>query len=156
TAVERAAAVRDAREPDADRLVEALKDEDADVRLVVVAKIRRERREGDEIARALVESLKYPHVGVRREVAAALCGMGPSVAPVLYEALKHADPFVRAGAAMAFGDEGMFMGGARKRAPDEELIITPILKSLLNDPDPNVRRNAAHTLKVLGWEGGAR
>src|SRR5438270_5056112 len=108
---ERVAAIRDSGgSPAMDLLLAALKDEDADVRIVAAQHLRGEGWRGSEKAAALVDALKDPHSGVRREAAEALCSMASDASPALCEALKHPSPRVRAGAALALGDVGMGMG----------------------------------------------
>jgi HEAT repeat protein len=155
SAAERVAAIRDRQEADVDFIIEALKDPDADVRLVAAQHLRGERRKGAQRAEALIEALKDPHAGIRRQAAESLCSIGADAGPLLCEALKNPDPLVRAGAALALGDIGMMMGGRRKGAPRETEMIEPLLKQLLQDEDLDVRRNAAHTLKVLDWDARA-
>jgi HEAT repeat protein len=153
TPAERVAAIRDTGgNADVDFLLAALKDEDADVRIVAAQHLHRDGWRGAERAAALVAALRDPHTGVRREAAESLCRIGPDASSALCEALKDPDPRVRAGAALALGDVGFGMGDRRPRAKGEEQIIEPILKELLNDDDPEVRKNAAHTLKVLDWD----
>src|SRR5262249_1627957 len=136
SSAERGVAMRDTGEASLDELLEALKDDDADVRLVAVNQLRSGDQKGTERARALIEALKDPIVAVRREAVVSLCWMGADSGPPLYESLKNPDPLVRAGAAQALGDAGMVMGGGRRREPGEAQIIQPILKDLLDDPDP--------------------
>jgi HEAT repeat protein len=152
----RVAAIRDAPgEVGVDLLIEALGDEDADVRLVTALELRRRGPEAAKATEALIEALADRHPGVRREAAEALCWIGPKSGPALYDALKDPNPRVRAGAALALGDIGNHMGGKRARPRGEAKIIEPILKELLQDEDEEVRKNAAHTLKVLDWDRGA-
>jgi HEAT repeat protein len=152
----RVAAIRDASgSVDMDDVIEALADEDADVRLVAALELRQRGPEAAKATPALIEALADRHPGVRREAAEALCWIGPKSGPALYEALKDPNPRVRAGAALALGDIGNHMGGKRARPREEVKIIEPILKELLQDEDEEVRQNAAHTLKVLDWDRGA-
>src|SRR5262245_41325689 len=149
----RVAAIRDTRAtPDVDLLLQALTDEDTDVRLVAVMHLRGLESRGAEIARALIEALKDSHAGVRREAAESLSKIGPESGPALTEAPKDPNPRVRAGAALALGDIGSVMGMGRVRPDGEARRIEPLLQKLLEDDDPEVRQNAAHTLKVIEWE----
>jgi len=142
---------------DVNLLIGALRDENADVRLLAAEyldgpgpQLGEFDPEGEKRAAALVGALKDPHAGVRRMAAESLCLIGPESAPALIQALTDPDPRVRAGAALALGDVGVYKV-KRGRAPDEVQTITPLLNKLLTDKDAEVRRNAAHTLEVLSW-----
>jgi HEAT repeat protein len=146
----RVAAIRDSRGPlSADLLRAALKDEDADVRLVAAQHLG---YGGDERnIRALVETLGDPHAGVRRQAAESLCRIGAPTVPQLCEALKDADPHVRAEAAVALSNVA-WGKDFRKRDRTELDTVVPLLRSLLKDEDAEVRRNAESALKDLGRE----
>src|SRR5712692_9370746 len=102
TPAELVAAIRDiSGSPDVDLLLAALKDDDADVRIVAAQHLGKEGWRGAERAAALVEALGDRHPGVRREAAESLCSIGAAAGPALCEALKDSDPRVRAGAALA-------------------------------------------------------
>jgi HEAT repeat protein len=136
---------------DANLLIEALRDENADVRLLAAEHLGERGPQGERRAAALVEALKDPHAGVRRVVAESLCSIGPESALALIKAVTDPDPQVRAGAALALGDVGMDKG-SRQRAPNEVQTITPLLNKLLDDEDAEVRRKAAGALEVLSRE----
>ena len=136
---------------EANLLIEALQDDNADVRLVAAQHLGAQGPEGERRAAALVGALKDAHAGVRREAAETLCWIGPESAPALYHALTDPDPRVRAGAALALGDVGGPKQG-RVRAQGEAQRVLPLLSKLLGDEDAEVRRNAADTLKVLRRE----
>ncbi len=136
---------------DASLLIEALRDENADVRLLAAEHLGRNGSQGDWRATALIDALKDPHTGVRRAAAESLCSIGPESAAALIKALTDPDPRVRAGAALALGDVGL-QKEDRQRAANEVQTITPLLKKLLDDEDAEVQRNADDTLKVLSWE----
>jgi HEAT repeat protein len=145
----RVAAIRDS--PGAlsdDLLIAALKDEDADVRLVAA---RRLRGQGKKSVRALIAALGDPHAGARRQAAESLCWIGAPAVPQLCGALKDADPHVRAEAALALSDVARWKD-ARKRDQAELDTVVPLLRSLLKDEDAEVRRNAEIALKDLGWQ----
>jgi hypothetical protein len=140
---------------DANVFIEALRDENADVRLLAAEHLGGgDFTDGRQTA-ALIAALKDPHAGVRRAAAESLCSIGPASAPALIKALTDPDRRVRAGAALALGDVGLHKE-SRQRAPDEVQTITPLLNRLLDDEDAEVRRNAADTLKILSrgarWE----
>jgi HEAT repeat protein len=138
----RAAAVRAARSPSL--LVEALRDENADVRLLAAMQLQGGPGRGAETARALVAALRDPHVGIRREAAAALGSVGPASWPVLREALADPDPRVRAGAAVALSwDETKDW---RDRGPEEVKLFLPSLSALAKDGDSDVRLAAVGAL----------
>jgi HEAT repeat protein len=132
----------------ADLLIAALKDPDADVRLVAAQHLG---YRGDERKlRALVEALADPHAGVRREAAEALCLIGAPAVPLLCEALQSPDPHVRAEAAVALSDVAR-PKDPRERYQAELDTVVPLLRSLLQDEDAEVRRNAERTLERLTW-----
>jgi HEAT repeat protein len=143
----RVAAIRDAPGAvSADLLLAALKDPDADVRLVAAQHLG---YRGDERnLRALVEALGDPHAGVRREAAEALCLIGAPAVPLLCEALQSPDPHVRAEAAIALSNVAQ-PKTPRGRDKAELDTVLPLLRSLLKDEDADVRRNAELTLKDL-------
>lgn len=148
TAAERVAAIR-AGSVGVNRLLEALKDEDADVRLVAVMHVQGRGLRGQECVPALIRALKDPHAGVRHEAAESLCWIGKPAVQALCEALLDPDPHVRAGAALALGD--VDDKDRRDRSPDEVRTLQGLLKDLLADKDPEVRKNAAETLNDLKW-----
>jgi HEAT repeat protein len=136
---------------DAAVLIEALRDENADVRLLAAEDLGGSDLTDGRQTGALIAALSDPHAGVRRAAAESLLSIGPESAPALIKALTDPDPRVRAAAALALGDFGLDRGW-RRRAPDELQTVTPLLNKLLDDEDAEVRRNAAHTLKVLSEE----
>jgi HEAT repeat protein len=136
---------------DANLLSEALRDENADVRLLAAQHLGGRGPQGERRAAALVDALKDSHAGVRQAAAESLCSIGPESAQALIKSVSDPDPRVRAGAALALGDVGLSKE-SRQRAPDEVQTITPLLNKLLDDEDAEVRRNAATTLKVLSKE----
>jgi HEAT repeat protein len=136
---------------DANVFIDALRDENADVRLLAAEHLGGGDFKDERQSAALIAALKDPHAGVRRVAAESLLSIGPESAPALIKALTDPDPRVRAGAALALGDVRLDRGW-RRRAPDEGQTITPLLKTLLDDEDAEVRRNAADTLKVLSEE----
>jgi HEAT repeat protein len=143
----RAAAIRDSRELiPAHLLTAALKDPDADVRLVAAQHLG---YRGDERnVRALVEALGDPHAGVRREAAESLCLIGTPAVPLLCEALRSPDPHVRAEAAVALSNVAQ-PKTPRGRDKVELDTVLPLLRSLLKDEDAEVRRNAELALQDL-------
>jgi len=144
----RLAAVR-ALDPDSDvgLLLEALKDEDPDVRLVTAGRVGGEGPHAERRVAGLIEALKDRHAGVRRAAADSLWSLGPASGPALTAALKDPDPRVRAEAAWAL--QTWQHKEKRERAPGEVEAIRPLLKDLLNDEDATVRRNAEMTLDTL-------
>jgi vesicle coat complex subunit len=142
----RLAAVRAmSREGNIVPLLKALHDEDADVRLVAVQRLGGPGRNGDTRARALIEALRDPHKGVRREAAEALYFTGSEAVPLLVEALKNPDPHVRGGAALALSDVAAPKDG-RPRSTEEANLVIPALEKLTQDEDAEVRRNAEQAL----------
>jgi HEAT repeat protein len=149
----RVAAIRDVKESiHINLLIEALHDEDAEVRMVAVQRLHWQAREAANSVPSLIETLKDKHAGIRLEAAKTLSEIGPPAGKALIEALRNPDSLVRSGAALALAGVGKAMGLGRVRADGEAEAIVPILKELLQDEDLEVRRNAAHTLEVLDWE----
>jgi HEAT repeat protein len=98
----RAGAIRSREIPlDSDLLIQALKDENADVRLLAARHLRGPGPAASKRIRALIEAFKDPHAGVRREAAKSVGLFGPEAAALLNKALKDPDPRVSAGAAYA-------------------------------------------------------
>jgi HEAT repeat protein len=133
---------------DASFLIPALRDENADVRLMAAMRLGGAGAGGTERAKALVEALDDPHLGVRREASEALCSIGPKSGPVLCRALGDPRPRVRAGAARALSGAGCGNDG-RQRAPGERDTALPLLRKLLADEDAEVRDNAATALQRI-------
>jgi HEAT repeat protein len=125
---------------DVDLLIAALKDDDADVRLVSAWRLGEAVVPGEKRVSALIEALKDRHAGVRRAAAESLWSIGPESGPALIAALKDPDPHVRAGAVFAL--RGWYHKEERKRAPGEVEAIRRLLEDLLHDEDAEVRRNA--------------
>jgi HEAT repeat protein len=125
--------------------MEALRDDDPDVRLVAVQHLG-----GPARVQTLIDTLRDNHAGVRRQAAESLSAMGTAAAPALVEALRDQDPRVRAEAAFALGD--LHKKDWRDRSAEEERLVVPPLCELLKDPDVEVRRNAARTLAQLRLE----
>ena len=143
----RVAAIRDSGERIPDHLlVAALKDADADVRLVAAEHLR---GQDETSVRALIAALGDPHAGVRRQAAESLCWIGAPAVPQLCEALKDVDPHVRAEAAIALSDVARWKD-SRRRDQGELDTVVPLLRSLLKDENAEVRRKAEIALKNLG------
>jgi HEAT repeat protein len=141
----RAAAVRELkRDGNEQLLIDRLRDEDPDVRLLAAQRLGREDASGAVLA-ALITALKDEHAGVRREAAWSLGKSGPNAWPHLRDALRDEDPRGRAGAALALSN------AYRHKEPhpwpsQESKTLVPILNELVNDADPEVRRNAEAAL----------
>lgn len=128
---------------------------------------------GTDLAKAvpaLVEALKSPQAGIRRNAAFALGELGPEAVPAiaaLRQALaRDADIDVRRDAAFALGEIGPKALPAlmpQLNAPDARIRRSvasalvrigepaiPDLTALLRSPDPIVRRNAAGILGRMG------
>src|SRR5205823_1035020 len=94
----RAAAIRALpREGNEERLIDRLRDENSDVRLVAAARLGGPGPKGAERAWALIRLLGDEHLGVRRDAAWALSHIGPEAWPAIREALQDTSPIVRAG-----------------------------------------------------------
>jgi HEAT repeat protein len=145
----RVAAIRAMGTPgDAELLIAALRDEDADVRLVAAQHLGGSGPQAEQRAAALGEALKDRRAGVRREAAESLWSLGPVSSPVLLRGLTDPDPQVRAWSAFALGHGGRAKED-RSRPPGEVTAASPLLAGLLNDEDPEVRRRAAEALDVM-------
>jgi HEAT repeat protein len=132
-----------------DMLMKALRDEDADVRLVAAMHLRGRRAEAVPSIKALIAALKDEHAGVRHEAAVSLSAVGAPAAPALVEALTDPDPRIRSGAIIGLGDVARPKGW-RKRPPEERALVIPVMEKLLEDDDPEVRRKAAAFLEYFG------
>jgi HEAT repeat protein len=149
----RLAAVRlMSRTKDADQLIQALKDADADVRLVAAQRLGGEGPEAPKRIQALVAALADPHAGVRWEAAESLASIGPEVGTTLMQALQEKNSHVRAGAALVLGLPRR-PKDLRWQSPLEERLIAPLLCSALKDENAEVRRNSAGTLGVMRLDG---
>ena len=119
-------------------MINALKDEDSDVRWSAAFSLGLIRGEAKDSVPALIDALKDENSTVRVSAAIALRLIGGEAkdsAPALIEALKDEDSDVRRIAAEALGRIG---GEAKDSAP--ALINT------LKDKNPDVRENAAEAL----------
>jgi HEAT repeat protein len=144
----RAAAVRELeRDGNEQLLIDRLKDEDADVRLLAAQRLGGPGTNAAALA-ALVGALKDEHAGVRREAAWSLGESGPGAWPHLRDALCDEDPRVRAGAALALSDAYRHKE-VHPWPSQESKALVPILNELVNDPDPEVRRNAEAALHYV-------
>jgi HEAT repeat protein len=128
-----------------------LKDPRPAVRFAAIRSLGKPGPDRERRAEALVEALDSPHADIRLEAARVLCWIGPASGPALIRALTDPRPRVRAGAALALGD--LLHKDERHRAPGEVEAIVPLLRDLLKDKDPEIRRNAARTLGTVGsWD----
>jgi HEAT repeat protein len=150
--VVRMAAVRSAAKADqADILIEALKDEDPDIRFVAAQLLHRVGADNAKKVHALLEVVKEDdRAWVRREALDTLRNVSPGGRPFIYKALEDEDPRIRAAATLALllNDPMLY----RNRPAGERKIIIPLLTKLLKDEDPEVRQNAAIVLQELEWE----
>jgi HEAT repeat protein len=138
------------RRADATPVIRALRDENADVRLVAAQRLGGPGTNARERAEALVEAFDDPHFGVRREARESFCRLGPESGAVLCRALTDPRPRVRATAARALAGAGCWKE-QRDRAPDEIETAVPLLRNLLADEDAEVRKCAAEALVSLRW-----
>lgn len=139
----RAAAVRATGERGhVDLLMQALQDNDADVRLLAAMYLARREEEARWSANELVALLKDKHKGVRREAISALRAIGAPAAPALVKALSDPDARVREGALDSLGTR-------RLRSPEERASAISALQRLSRDDDPYVRQKARELLQYL-------
>jgi HEAT repeat protein len=136
--------------------IEALGDQDPDVRLLAADRLGERGARGAERASALVRALNDDHAGVRREAAWSLGHIGPDAWPALREGLADERPRVRTGAALALGD-AYYWKDLDPWPSREATTIAPILRRLLDDPDPDVRGSARRALgDVTRWRTADR
>lgn len=101
-----------------------------------------------------LRQLKDPDVVKRRQAVRELgarTAEAERVVPALAEALRDADPHARAEAAFALADPPK---EPRERSAEERRLVLPLLRGLLDDPDEEVRGNAARTLSQVSWREG--
>jgi hypothetical protein len=136
----RATALRTAPGVGIERLIQALEDEDVDVRLLAAQRLHDPE--------ALVGALGDRHLGVSREAARSLGDIGWAAWRYLVEAMEDPRPRVRAGAVLAL----VFSAGDKFPSswPSREQMEPP-LRKLLDDPDAEVRRNAKAALESIDW-----
>jgi HEAT repeat protein len=118
-------------------LIEALKDENPDVRELAAQRVIISSAKGDEGARALVQLFRDEHPSVRKQAIRQLGMGGPNGWPALKEALQDPDPRLRSGAVLAIRDA--YHHKDDRPWPDKVGEINAILHKLEDDPDPEVR-----------------
>jgi HEAT repeat protein len=116
-------------------LVRSLGDRSPSVRRASAVALGRLR--DPRAVRPLVRVMSDPHPSVRFAAAGALAGIGPTAAGALFEALRQADPLVRALAAEVLGRIG---------GPE----AVPHLLVVAGDVDWGVRAAAARALGLTG------
>ena len=124
-------------------LIEALKDDDADVRSSAADVLGNIGAEAKAAVPALIEALKDDDADVRSSTAYALGNIGAeakAAVPALVEALEDDDADVRSGAAYALGNIGA-----------EAKAAVPALVEALKDDDADVRSSTAYALGKIGY-----
>jgi len=125
-------------------LIPLLKDEDENVRASAAAALGSIGPAAEEAIGALIDMLNDSSLYVRPFAFVNLSCIGkPAIGPLI-NALRAANPAIRAGAARALGEMGPHAGPA-----------VPNLKGLLRDNSPEVRRSAAWAFKQIGPRGKA-
>jgi HEAT repeat protein len=149
----RAAALRKmSRDGNEQLLIDALKDENADVRFLAAEKLRGQGPKGAERASALCRALEDDRYWVRREAAWSLSWIGPEAWPALREALNDENPLVKAGAALALRDACHHKESRDCPWPARESeAVAPELRRLRSDADPEVSRRAQKALDEILW-----
>jgi HEAT repeat protein len=128
-------------------LAAALRDPEPDVRTSVVHTLTRLGQQpngGPAVTPALLGALKDPEPGVRKEAAASFRSMEApprNAIAALVEALR--DPIAAGRAEAAFGLMGFYSPPAREAVP-------ALSTAFAQDPDRQVRVNAARTLGLMG------
>src|SRR5262249_42540539 len=132
------------------------------------------------VLEALGKALKDGNPAVRQNVAFALGRLGEKAVPYLREALRDDDVLVRRDAASSLGEMGDkarpaisdLVNSLNKAGTDSEvkkIVLATVVKlvkptdrdaiadlaKVLNDRDPEVRRNAAFALSNIGGDGAA-
>jgi len=158
------------------QLVEALRDENADVRRAVIEALMSIGRPADVAAKPLAQALgRDTHPDVRRAAQRALERMGSrasAAVPELVDALAAEDPAVRRAVIGVIGAVGVRTQAVERSlarvlvADDEPRVrsaardalstlgrplasLAPELVAALDDPEPRVRRNASSWLAQL-------
>jgi HEAT repeat protein len=143
-----------------DLLIDAIKDPNADVRILAAdglgMRILSDDGKGPkpaERAAALAGALGDDHIGVRREAAYSLTWLCPQSWPALEEAVRDNNPRVRAGALSAiaklYGNK-YYLSSMMPGWPIDKLeAIAPLIEKMKDDKDPEVRQNAALLLKEI-------
>jgi HEAT repeat protein len=141
----RAAAIR--KGVDEKRLIERLKDEDPDIRILAAQRLGHPGNANR--ASALCGALSDPHKGVRAQAMKSLAGMGRVAWPHLRDAMANDNRDARWGAVNAF----TVLGYHDNKVPDWFLEhsneIVPVIEKLLDDPDPAIRDEAKSALKIV-------
>ncbi len=109
-------------------LVEAIKDEEVQVRRIIVAALGEIGIAARSAVPALVASLRNRHDIVRRRAAQCLAELGPaarSAVPALIEVMSDPSLMVRRWAVFALGEIGM-----------KAILAVPVLVERLRDADP--------------------
>jgi HEAT repeat protein len=122
------------------RILDLLKDEDPDVRLLAACRVND--------VEALIDLLKDDHAGIRKEAAWSLSFHGPDAWPALRKALENETPRVRAAAILALRYNRFHKDPPRYPSPKRGGFI-PLLRKLSSDPDTEVRRNAENLLASI-------
>jgi HEAT repeat protein len=136
--------------------IDALKDDNSDVRLLAAQELGGPGPKGAERAWALCRALKDDHAGVRREAAWSLSLVGPDAWLPVWQALTDESPRVRAGAALALADAYKHKESKPWPSQKGEAVVRK-LGTLLSDEDPQVRRNTRRALIYIignlgnGW-----
>jgi hypothetical protein len=124
-------------------LLNALQDDDPDVRLLATARFGSNRIE------TFIQLLNDENPSVRREAAWKISYFGPTSWPILRGVLNEGNSRERAGVALALRDAFRNRSDYRCWPSNEKKEIIPILRNLLNDEDQEVRRNVERTLEVI-------
>jgi HEAT repeat protein len=130
------------------QLMQALQDEDADVRLVAAMYLPSRNENAELSVKPLIALLKDEHKGVRRAATEKLSAIGAPAVPALVEALADPDPRVRAGAIEGLGDIGR-PKDVRDRSRKELAQVIPALEKMQKDEDAEVRQQAERMVRYL-------
>jgi HEAT repeat protein len=134
--------------------IAALKDENADVRMVAAQQLGEEGPKGGARAEALVGALEDERANVRREAVESLAAIGPEAWPAIREALQHGNSLRLAGAAHALHEAYFYKkyfdrkAGWGEKVPDDMLSV---LEPLRDHKDAKVRSHVDHVLRGIRW-----
>ncbi len=131
-----------------DLLIEALRDDDPDIRYVAAGMLRRVGPDNAEKIRGLLELSKDDHKYVREHAVESLRYLPAGARAFIYKGVEDEDPRIRAGSAYALAyfpgiEVGMgYRLSPPARPPGEEKTIARLIIPLMKDENLGVRKAA--------------
>jgi HEAT repeat protein len=128
-------------------LIEALKDEDPDIRYVAIGYLRRAGLSNETTVRHLLEVFKDEKAWIRKETLEILRRLSTEFRPFVYKGVEDEDPRIRAGAAYVlarYPPRGMDQ--PPPLPPGEQKIIAKLVTPLMRDENLEVRKAAYYCL----------